>query len=123
MLRKSARLRKRQLSDEDKKNEGEGKPVEPKVKQEPVSSGVAKAVVKKELPSEKMEEEKQTVPKVEDHILKKDPQSEIKEEDKRYVKNEESEPTEDSSEEMSEEESDEDPDRLWCICRQPHDDR
>lgn len=125
VLRKSARLRNRKPSDEDKANlspaaERVHKKDSVEVKLEP--AGDAKSL--KEQPKQKTEDEKQVHSKVGVKVVKEEPHS-VKKEDKHYVKTEGGKSDGESSDtgDESEEESDEDPDRLWCICRQPHDDR
>jgi hypothetical protein len=128
VLRKSVRLRQRHTTadheGQDTSNKATGAA---NIKQEPGNSSAAK-----EDPRAKVEVGK--TPKVDDRVVKKEVAEEekkkeegpepVKEEERRYVKSEESESGgEDNSDGSEEEESDEDPDRLWCICRQPHDDR
>ena len=125
ILRKSVRLRQRHTTADHEGQESSNKATgAAKIKQEPAA---------KEEPRVKMEAGKS--PKVDDRVAaKKEVKEEekkegegpdlVKEEERRYVKSEESESGgEEDSDGSSEEESDEDPDRLWCICRQPHDDR
>ena len=126
VLRKSVRLRQRHTTADHEAQESSNKTTgAAKIKQEPAA---------KEEPQVKMEAGKS--PKVDDRVaVKKEVKEEekkegegpdlVKEEERRYVKSEESESggEEDSDGSSEEEESDEDPDRLWCICRQPHDDR
>ena len=125
MLRKSARLRNRKTSDEDKTHfwpvtERIGKKAVAKVKQEVENS----AGIVNEEPKVKTEDKEQTNPKVDVLLVKEEPLP-VKDENKRHVKSDDGKSDGESSdsEEQSEEESDEDPDRLWCVCRQPHDDR
>ena len=123
VLRKSARLRHRHTADHESEERSNKATGAAKIKQEPGDSAA------KETPEVKVEGEK---PEVDDRVIKKEVKEEkkegeepepVKEEDQRYVKSEESESGGDEESDGSEEESDEDPDRLWCICRQPHDDR
>ena len=120
-LRKSARLRGRG-SFEDRSHLVVKKICVAKVKQEPDVSGDTTAIKKEpEVKTEDKEEvkgEAKQVKEAEPQQVKEEP---VKEEDKRYVKSEESESAGETSE--SEDESDEDPDRLWCVCQQPHNDR
>ena len=125
VLRKSARLRNRITSDEEKTHqwpvtERVGKKAAARVKQE-VENG---ARVVKEEPKVKTEDKEQINVKVDDQLVKEEPVP-VNKENKRYVKSEDGNSDGESSDsgEQSEGESDEDPDRLWCICRQPHDDR
>ena len=118
VVRKSARLRKRQTPEEEDKPKEEkvtSKKVV-KVKQEPASGGKEM----KDEPKEKVEDGRQGSAKVDDRVTKEEPQP-VKEEEQRDVKSESSDSSD--SGDSSEDETDEDPDRLWCICRQPHDDR
>lgn len=127
-LRKSARLRLRHTPADYESQESSNVAIAAaKTKQEPGDSAA------QEEPRVKAEEGKA---KVDDRGVKKEIKEEeekkkgkgtkpVKEEEQRYVKSEESESGGEDSDgsEDEEEESDEDPDRLWCICRQPHDDR
>ena len=126
VIRKSARLRGRGLSYQDRSHLVVQKVCLAKVKLEPDESGAAMAVKKE--PQVKTEEgEESDRPKKEEanQVQEAEPrlvkEEQVKEEDKRYVKSEESESAGETSD--SEDESDEDPDRLWCICQQPHNDR
>ena len=124
VLRKSARLRQRHVTDHEDQENSNKTTGAAKIKQEPGDSPT------KEERRVKVEGEK---PKMDDRVVKKEAKEEekkegegpepVKEEEQRYVKSEESESGGEDDSDGSEEESDEDPDRLWCICRQPHDDR
>ena len=120
VLRKSARIRQRHTTDHENQESANKATGTAKIKQEPADNAA------KEKPGVKVEGEK---PNVDDRVVKKEVKEEkkepesVKEEDRRYVKSEESESGGEEESDGSEEESDEDPDRLWCICRQPHDDR
>ena len=126
VLRKSARLRNRRSSDEERTYqwpvtaERVGKKSAARVKQE-VANG-ARTV--KEEPKVEIEDKEETIAVVDNQLVKEDLVS-VNKENKRYVKSGDGNSDGESSDsgEQSEEESDEDPDRLWCICRQPHDDR
>lgn len=115
-MRKSARLRQRHTTDHEVQESSNNAAAATKIKQEP-NDGAAKVA-----PAIKVEVDEK--PKVSDGAIKKEEAADepVKEEDRRYVKSE-SVGEEDSDTSEEEEESDEDPDRLWCICRQPHDDR
>ena len=126
VLRKSARLRQRHTAADYDSQEGSNKASgAAKIKQEPGDCAAKEGGSQAEVEGGKQ-------PKVDDSggAKKEEEKKEgegtepVKEEERRYVKSEgEESGGEEDSDGSEEEESDEDPDRLWCICRQPHDDR